>query len=73
VIRIERRQFDVHAFGHNRSPLMSGARRVQMLLVDGEGGFEAAFHGDRSSARLLGSLGERKPSFGHFDEKGLMF
>jgi hypothetical protein len=44
-----------------------------MLLVDGEGGFEAAFHGDRSSARLLGSLGERKPSFGHFDEKGLMF
>jgi hypothetical protein len=44
-----------------------------MLLVDGEGGFEAAFHGDRSSARLLGSLGERKPAFGHFDEKGLMF
>jgi len=26
----------------------------------------------RSFASLLGSLGERKPSFGHFDEKGLM-
>jgi hypothetical protein len=25
VILIERRQFDVHAFGHNRSPLLSGA------------------------------------------------
>jgi hypothetical protein len=25
-----------------------------------------------SCLRLLGALGERKPSFGHFDEKGLM-
>jgi hypothetical protein len=25
VILTERRQFDVHAFGHNRSPPMSGA------------------------------------------------
>ena len=42
-----------------------------MLLVAGEGGFEAAFTAI-DHPRLLGSLGERKPSFGHFDEKGLM-
>ena len=34
---------------------------------------EATFTSYLSCLRLLGVLGERKPSFGHFDEKGLMF
>ena len=36
VILVERRHFDVHAFCHSRSPLMSGAiprLHAQMLLV----------------------------------------
>jgi hypothetical protein len=33
---------------------------------------EATFTKCLSSLRLLRMLGERKPSFGHFDEKGLL-
>jgi hypothetical protein len=34
---------------------------------------EVTFTSYLSCLRLLGVLGERKPSLGHFDEKGLMF
>jgi hypothetical protein len=33
---------------------------------------EATFTSCLSRSHLLGTLGERKPSFGHFDEKRLM-
>jgi hypothetical protein len=34
---------------------------------------EATFTSWLSRSHLLSALGERKPSFGHFDEKRLMF
>jgi hypothetical protein len=74
VTLVERRQFDVHAFCHSRSPLelYRGCSAKGVAKCNKSTTIEATVTSGLFCPHLLGAFGERKPSFGHFDEKRLM-